>query len=353
MIGVHMQRGRHTYEEIMSQGQTWKTTLDTLASLPPELINWLRKPWKEIFFIGCGSTYYLSLSAASIWQSISGISTKAIPSSELWLFPRSIITDRPSMLMAVSRSGETSETLQAIRVFRERCGDDFASITCYGDSELAQISSHLLVAQNAEEKSVAQTRSFSSMYVLAQCAAGITAQDTKFLDEIRTIPDSLDRLVAEYTPLAKELGENQSLEHFVFLGSGANYGLACEAMLKMKEMSLSVSEAFHFLEFRHGPKSMITPKTLVIGLLSDSAFHEELRVLSEIKALGATVLAAAETAERAEADHIIELRSGVGELARSPLMLPILQLMAYYRSMSKGLDPDFPKNLEAVVKFEL
>ena len=120
----------------------------------------------------------------------------------------------------------------------------------------------------------------------------------------------------------------------------------------MKEMSLSISEASHFMEFRHGPKSMITPNTLIVGLLSDAVSHEELKVLSEMRSLGATIVALAETAEGIDADHIVELRSGVGELARSPLMLPVLQLMAYYRSMSKGLDPDRPKNLEAVVRFQ-
>lgn len=347
-----MNRGKHTYQEIMSQGQAWRKSLDAVESHPPDFIDWFKKPWGEVFFIGCGSTYYLSLSAATIWQSITGQSTKALPSSELWNFPHSILTDRPSMLLAISRSGETSETLQAIRVFREEKGDDFASITCYKDSPLADISSHLLVTQNADEKSVAQTRSFTSMYLLSQYAAGITAGDRELLDEINTLPETFERLVADYKPLAKELGEKKSLDHFVFLGSGVNYGLACEAMLKMKEMSLSISEAFHFLEFRHGPKSMITPKTIVIGLLSDSARDKELNVLSEMKDLGATVLALAESGEGIEADQIIALHSGVGELARSPLMLPILQLMAYYRSMHKGLNPDRPKNLDTVVKIQ-
>jgi len=80
-------------------------------------------------------------------------------------------------------------------------------------------------------------------------------------------------------PLAQQLSEDHSLQHFVFLGSGPQYGLAAEAMLKMKEMSLSVSEAFHFLEFRHGPKSVVDCSTLVVGLLSDTARDYELAVV--------------------------------------------------------------------------
>jgi glucosamine--fructose-6-phosphate aminotransferase (isomerizing) len=121
-------------------------------------------------------------------------------------------------------------------------------------------------------------------------------------------------------------------------------------MLKMKEMSLSPSEAFHFLEFRHGPKSVVAPGTLVIGLLSDAAYIEEIKVLAEMRALGAKVLALVENNEDLPADYVVELHSGVRELHRSVLFLPVLQLLAFYRSVEKGLDPDRPNNLDAVVR---
>jgi glucosamine--fructose-6-phosphate aminotransferase (isomerizing) len=345
-----MQKGKNTYEEIMTQGHTWKKTLNSTDFFTQEVTQWLRKPWEEVFFIGCGSTYYLSLSIASIWQTITGISTKAIPSSELWQSPNSVISKTPTMLLAISRSGETSETLNAIQVFKEKQGENFASITCNVDSKLALISSKLLVTQYAVEKSIAQTRSFTSMHIMAQYAAYTAAGSMELLDEIITLPICFERLMAKYRSVAKEVGENQDLKHFVFLGSGANYGLACEAMLKMKEMSLSIAEAFHFLEFRHGPKSMVTQDTLVIGLIGDSTRDEEIKVLSEMRVLGATVLALVETPENVEADYIIELDSGISEFPRSTLMIPILQLIAYYRSIIKGLNPDCPKNLEMVVK---
>jgi glucosamine--fructose-6-phosphate aminotransferase (isomerizing) len=119
----------------------------------------------------------------------------------------------------------------------------------------------------------------------------------------------------------------------------------------MKEMSLSTSEAFHFLEFRHGPKSVITSKTLIAALLSDPARQEELKVLSEMRALGATVMALTESDTGLEMDYTVELNSGLGYLWRGALFLPVLQLLAYYRSINKELDPDRPHNLDAVVKF--
>ena len=143
------------------------------------------------------------------------------------------------------------------------------------------------------------------------------------------------------------------IERIYFLGGGPFYGLANEAMLKTKEMSLSHSEAYHSLEFRHGPMSMVNEHTLVVGLLSDTGLAEELRVLKDMQELGARTLAFIEdVSAMAEwrADHIVELRSGLGEWERGPLCLPVLQRIAYYRAVAKGLDPDRPHNLTAVVE---
>jgi len=162
------------------------------------------------------------------------------------------------LLVAVSRSGMTTETLRAVEVYQEKRAGDGLAITCASDSLLATKFPHVLVASGADELSVAQTRSFTTMYVLSQTVAVLTAGSDEHIEEIRSLPNCGRRLISEYEPLARSLADNPRLDHFVFLGSAHNYGLACEAMLKMKEMSLSCSEAYHFLEFRHGPKSVVT-----------------------------------------------------------------------------------------------
>ena len=136
-----------------------------------------------------------------------------------------------------------------------------------------------------------------------------------------------------------------------FLGSGPRYGLACEAMLKLKEMSLTTSEAYHFLEFRHGPKSMVDEGTLVVGLLSEAAREAEVAVLREMKELGGRILVLTEAKDGLDwADHVVCFQSDLPEVTRLPLYLPTLQLLAYYRAVGKGLDPDAPRNLDAVVQ---
>ena len=143
--------------------------------------------------------------------------------------------------------------------------------------------------------------------------------------------------------------QNEKYQHFVFLGSGINYGIASETMLKMKEMSISISEAFHFMGFRHGPMSIIAPNSLAIGLVNDTGRNAELNVLEDMKKLGASTLALIDSVDGSEADYVVDLKSGVSELARGVLFLSVLQLLSYYRSISKELNPDWPKNLKAVV----
>jgi glucosamine--fructose-6-phosphate aminotransferase (isomerizing) len=104
------------------------------------------------------------------------------------------------------------------------------------------------------------------------------------------------------------------------------------------------------MEFRHGPKSVVDPGTLIVGLVSEGARTQEALVLGEMRQLGATVLALAETGNGLPADYLVELRSGLDDLVARILTLPVLQLLAYYRALSRGLDPDRPTNLDAVVK---
>ncbi len=343
-------RGDHTYQEIISQGKVWQTVLQGFEEQSKAILNMIRQPYGEVIFTGCGSTYYLSLAAAAAWQALTGIPARAVPASELWLFPDMILSKQDMLLVAVSRSGETSETLRAVQVFQQRKGPDVLCVSVDPESELIKKAPFSLLAQGAHEKSVAQTRSFTSMFLLTLAAAYQAAAGRRGLDDLRLLPVRFELLVNRYEPLSRQLAEDSSLKQFTFLGSGWNFGLACEVMLKMKEMSLSSSEAFHFLEFRHGPKSMVAPGTLIVALLSDSAYDQEVKVLEEMHGLGATILAFVEKEEGVPADYVVELQSGLPGLPRAVLQLPILQLMAFHRALAKGLNPDRPANLDAVVR---
>jgi glucosamine--fructose-6-phosphate aminotransferase (isomerizing) len=205
---------------------------------------------------------------------------------------------------------------------------------------------HIVISKGQEE-SVAQTRSFASMYVAVTALCARMAGRGDLLNEMNRLPEIGNWLIDKWEEFARELGENLNFDRFYFLGSGIRYGLACEVNLKMKEMTLTHSEPFHFLEFRHGPMSMVNQNAVVVGMLSDTNRVHEAKVLSEMEELRGTVASLGES----EAD--VEFKSGIPESVRGVLYLPVLQLMAFYRSLAKGLNPDRPNNLTAVVKLNL
>jgi len=343
--------GQFTLDEIMSQPDVWGDVLDSFMNHQPEVEErWRQLRPSQVLFIGCGSTYYLSQTAAALFKDLTGIPSSASPSSELLLFP-SLTLNNPqqTLLVAISRSGTTTETLQAVKQFRAWGGRAVWAIGCYVESELMQLSDLSLAAEAAHEQSVAQTRSFSSMLLLAKALAATVAEVG--LDDLNLLPGLLRKVFAETADLSKTVGQRLDLERTFFLGSGFLYGIANESMLKMKEMSLSNSEGFHFLEFRHGPMSMVNEQALVIGLIGDESRMHEQRVLTEMRALGAVTIGLNTTAEDCCLYHV-NLGASLPAWTLPGLYLPPLQLLSYYRATAKGLDPDNPRNLTAVVSLD-
>jgi glucosamine--fructose-6-phosphate aminotransferase (isomerizing) len=346
-------KGSHTWHEIDSQSRTWRATLDAFAANRTALGGFVRQiDLDHILAIGCGSTHYLAQAAAATLTGCTGIPARGLPSSELWLFPGTVHADG-ALLLAISRSGTTTETLRALERFRQIDAGPVLAVTCYPESPLAQQADFALAAPAAQEQSIAQTRSFTSMLLLAQALTAVLARDEGMLEGLYRLPDALDDLVDRAGDLPRQLGADLDVERIFFLGGGPLYGLANEAMLKTKEMTLSHSEGYHPLEFRHGPMSMVDERTLVVGFLSDTGLTEEIRVLKDMGALGARTLALVEDGSAFtdwRADHVIELCSGLDEWTRGPLYLTVAQRLAYHRAVAKGLDPDRPHNLTAVIE---
>lgn len=344
--------GALTRREILSQPEVWAATLGVVRARANELA----RVWADgggydgLLFTGCGSTYYLSLAAAAAAAQLTGLPARGVPASELLLYPDTIYPARGRLLLvAVSRSGETSETLAAVRAFLAEGPERGALVTlsCYPDQPLADLGEVNVLLPRAQEASVVQTRAFSSLYLAAIATSALWAGRGDLLEQLDAMPAAGQRLLApERRARVERLAHDADLDQCIFLGSGPQYGLACEASLKMKEASLTRSEPFHFLEFRHGPKSIVTPRTLVVGLLSEAHAAAEREVLAEVEALGGRVLTLGER------DADVAFGAGVSELARGPLYLPLLQWLAVQRALSRGLDPDRPKHLAAVVRLE-
>ncbi len=344
-----MPAGSHTFKEIMSQPDVWAQALEAAAAKEATFLGVLAEASPDqVIVTGCGSTYYLALTAARLLR-LAGCRALACPASELLLHRNSVcLPGQRYLLLCVSRSGTTSETVRAQQQFRSTIGGAIVTITCDSGSPLAEAADLVIAIDPAQEQSVAQTRSFSSMLVVVQqLAACLGGQD---LAASRRLPEICRQLLDQQGELARSLGENGAIQKFFFLGADALYGIACEAMLKMKEMSLSYSEAYHTLEFRHGPMSMVGGDSLVIGLISPDAAAHEGRVLDEMAEMGAAVLAIGKTP--ADQHQAISLPAGLPPWCTPVLHLPALQLLAYHRAITNGCDPDNPHRLSAVVSLD-
>jgi glucosamine--fructose-6-phosphate aminotransferase (isomerizing) len=337
--------GAHTRREIASQPEAWAAALGDLEAQGVALDELFASGgYDSLLFTGCGSTYYLAIAAAAVAQELCGLPARGVPASELWLdMEATARVGRKPLLVAVSRSGATTETLRACEGW-QAAGGDLLTLSCYPDQPLATMGRLNLVLASGQEQSIAQTRAFSTLYLATVFAAARWAGRDDLLTALRELPAAGRRVLDASQGPAQELGANLAIDRIYLLGSNLRYGLACELSLKLKEMSLSHSEPFHFLEFRHGPKSMVTAETLVIGLRSEANREHEELVLAEMRAQGGRTLTIAER------DGDVSFESGLPEVVRAILYLPALQQLAFARSLARGLDPDRPMHLDAVVR---
>ena len=336
-----------TLNEIASQTTAWGEAIDRAMALAPDLRGLDFGGPRQVLCVGCGSTYYLAQSAAALLQSRTGVIARAFPASELLLEPGTAFVDGRTILVAISRSGATSETVRVVSDFKARRQGPVVVVTNYGDSPIARDGDVVLTIDAGRERSVAQTRSFASMHVAAAAIADLLGPDPLGVGYKAALLAAGTRLLGEHGALTRRLAADASIRQVFFLGSGPRFGLASEASLKLKEMSQTVSEPFHFFEFRHGPISMVDDGTLVVGLVSEGAQGYETAVLDEVRARGGRTLSIGETGTD------VAFRSGVPGHVRNILYLPVLQLFAYERALANGKNPDSPRHLTAFVTLDL
>src|SRR5580698_3484388 len=196
------------------------------------------------------------------------------------------------------------------------------------------------------------TRSFTSMLLALQSLAALLGGKSAEGDALGKTSEVTTRALRTLPNKLRDFADRHQFADYVCLGQGPFYGLVCEYALKVTEMSVSYSQAFHTLEFRHGPKSIVGPETLLIFLLSEKGYASECDVLEEMKSLGGpTMVVANRASERvaAAADIVFELGGDGPELARlAPSLVPG-QLLGLYSGLKKGLDPDSPRNLSRAV----
>ena len=345
---------RHTWNEILSQTDVWKRMFDDLrhSTAVKRLIS-ATNDRREWLFVGGGTSFYLAEAAALSWTLLTNLPARAIPASEILLFP-DLLAPAGNQLQAVviSRSGRTSEAVLAAKVLSGKLRIATLGITCAKNSELQQICSESIVLSVADEHSTVMTRSFTSMLLCLQFLAAKRAGKMQFIEQLEAMAEVLAPRIRAIAAEVETFVRKKMFEDYVFLGQGPFHGIAREAALKVMEMSCSYSQVFHTLEFRHGPKAIVKPATCLTFFLSETAWKEEAEVLSEMKELGGATVAICNRAGgaiRRASDLVIEMNLATDELALlAPYTVPC-QLMGFFSGLRKGLNPDEPKNLTRVV----
>ena len=344
--------GAYSLGEILSQAECWRKGLQELQDNGAS--SKIQKRFgdsREWLFIGCGSSYYVALAIAAAWNEIAGRRARAVPASELLAFPEAVLASETGVApVLISRSGHTSEVVRAAELLKQRSIPSLG-VTCTAGQALEQLATTSIVAP-VDELSMVMTASFTSMLLSLQYVGASLGGRSDTIAALMKLADVVERPLDTLPARIREfVGRNQFAD-YVFLGQGPYYGLACEAALKVTEMSCSYAQAFHTLEFRHGPKSIVGPETLLTFLLSEANYQAEREVLEEMKKLGATTLVIANnpgSRTRAAADFLYELGCDLREPAYLAAYAFIGQLLGLYTGLQKGLDPDRPRNLSRVV----
>jgi glucosamine--fructose-6-phosphate aminotransferase (isomerizing) len=348
----------HTYQEIRRQQNGWKAAVKSLAENRKQLLQLLEKYYNFTWiFSGCGTSYYLAQTASTLFKMITGYRCKAVPASEILMFPNSVFNfSDNNLLIPISRSGTTTEVVIAAQIARIKLNIPTFAVSCDPDSILIRESDLKFIFPFEREHSVVMTGSFTTMLLSLIYLASLKPYKKNILPDFNEVADVSTRLVGEFEPFIKEISRVASISDFVFLGQGPYYGIANEAALKMQEMSISHSQSFHALEYRHGPMSTATGHSLITVLCSQVGEEFERPLIGDLKELGAKILVfkSSQTNIKSDlVDFVITDSDIFGDLFNPVIFTPLLQLLGYYKALAKNIDPDNPKNLSAVVKLEL
>jgi glucosamine--fructose-6-phosphate aminotransferase (isomerizing) len=348
------EQGQHTLSEINSQPECWRKCLARLNGSPKmTAATKLARPGAEWVFVGCGTSYYLAQAAAASFNCLN-LPARAVPASDLLMYPAlTLHAGRDYIPVVISRSGRTSEAIRAAHMLEKDHNRRTIAITCADGQPLESTCSVTLKLLDADEQSTVMTRSFTSMLLGLQYLAAIVTGNDAFRRALIELPQQVEPLLADIPQRLRLFAESRSFSDFVFLAQGPLFGIASECMLKVTESSSSYAQVFHSLEFRHGPKSIVSAETMIMFLICETSYEAEVELLEEMKALGAATVVIAnhlESRARRAADFAIELGLNSPEYARPAAFTIWGQLYGVYYGIKKGLNPDAPKNLTRVVE---
>ncbi|MBQ1947216.1 MAG: glutamine--fructose-6-phosphate transaminase (isomerizing) [Clostridia bacterium] len=355
------------FKEMMEQPKVLKDTihpriqdgnvvLDDISLTAEDIAS-----FNKISIIGCGSAYHVGCVGKYVIEKLARIPVEVELASEFrYRFP---IVDDKTLVIVISQSGETADTLAALRDAK-KSGARIMSIVNVVGSSIARESDDVIYTWAGPEIAVATTKAYSTqlsvIYLIALYLADkkelLSAEDKKnYIDAMLALPDCVETVIGQKETIQYLASKFYNVKDVFYIGRGVDYAASMEGSLKLKEISYVHSEAYAAGELKHGTISLIEEGTLVVALCSvDMLFEKMLSNIKEVKARGAVVWALTfegNTAIEAEADHVLYVPRTVMEFAPS-CIVPALQLFGYYVSALRGLDIDKPRNLAKSVTVE-
>lgn len=331
-----------------------------MSAFSPELLAILDKT-RRIQIVACGTSYHAGLVAKSWFESEARIATQVEVASE-WRY-RDVLVEPDTLFVGISQSGETADTLAALRMAKSRGYIATLAICNVAESSLVRESDVSLLTDAGREIGVASTKAFTTQLVVLFVLALVMgrqrflteAQEKVLLEGLLALPKQLETVLAcseEIEALASAFVPHA---HSLFLARNIHHPIALEGALKLKELSYIHAEAYPAGELKHGPLALIDGNMPVIALAPQDGLIEKLKSnLQEVKARGGVLFVLAHPSHKAslELDAIV---FSVPEVlpALSPILYTVpLQLLAYYVAVQKGTDVDQPRNLAKSVTVE-
>ena len=314
-----------------------------------------------IQIVACGSAYHVGMVGQYVLEDLARIPVRVELASEFRY--RNPILDKNTLVIVISQSGETADSLAALREAKARGIKTLGIVNVVGSS-IAREAENLFYTLAGPEISVATTKAYSTqliaMYTLAVQFAKIRGQITEeqyagYIADMQQIPEKIERILEDKERIQWFAAKQMNAKDVFFVGRGIDYAICMEGSLKMKEISYIHSEAYAAGELKHGTISLIEDGTLVIGVLTQSAlFEKTVSNMVECKSRGAYLMGLTTAGNyniEESADFTVYIPETDEHFATSLAVIP-LQLMGYYVSVAKGLDVDKPRNLAKSVTVE-
>ena len=316
---------------------------------------------QQIYIVACGSAYHVGVAAQYVIEELAQIPVRVELASEFRY--RRMLFAPNSLVIIVSQSGETADSLAALREAKTHGIKTLAIVNVVG-STIAREADHVFYTLAGPEIAVATTKAYSTQLIASYILSiefarvrGMIDEDraAELIAELQTIPDKIEKLLEDKERIQWFAAKQMNAQNMFFIGRGIDYAVSLEGSLKMKEISYIHSEAYAAGELKHGTISLIEPGTLVIGVLTQQDLYEKtVSNMVECKSRGAYLMALTTYGNYSIedcAEFVIYIPKTDPLFAASLAVIP-LQLMGYYVSVSKGLDVDKPRNLAKSVTVE-